>query len=290
MDAPSPALGMTRLSEAEDLGVGEDPEAELGNIKAFGERHPSDDQGAASRDVSNRVASGGGDLTLGQQLGEASGLRSRDERGRLRRPRRGDVLDELGEPTGVARRAGPPQAQRVSGGPHACDAVPRREVVDPRARDVRRREHADREAELCELVAPLLGLRLERIVCELELDGVLEDHARAIAEMVEQRSGCAKSGCERVSAGRVASFAELVDELGIWSKGIGGLGGGAPQLVPAGSREPLGELRCVLQRELARRKDVEMCQVRLRALRDRIEGAERLDLVAEELDARRLLR
>src|SRR5207237_541230 len=137
---------MTRLSEAEDLGVGEDPEAELGNIKAFGERHPSDDQGAASRDVSNRVASGGGDLTLGQQL---------------------------------------------------------------------------------------LGLRCERIVCELELDGVLEDHARAVAEMVEQRTGRAKSGCERVSAGRVASFAELVDELGIWSKGIGGLGGGAPQLVPA---------------------------------------------------------
>src|SRR5439155_748474 len=164
---------MTRLSEAEDLGVGEDPEAELGNIKAFGERHPSDEQGAASR---------------------------------------------------------------------------------------------------------------------AELDGVLEDQARAGAGMVGQGTGRAKSGCERVGAGRVASSAELVDELGIWSRGIGGLGGGAPQLVPAGSREPLGELRCVLQRELARRKDVELCQVRLRALRDRIERAERLDLVAEELDARRLLR
>ena len=58
----------------------------------------------------------------------------------------------------------------------------RGDAVDPGSRNVRRREDADREALPGELVAALLGLRLERIVRELEIHGVLEDDCGAIAD------------------------------------------------------------------------------------------------------------
>src|SRR5207245_3898883 len=53
--------------------------------------------------------------------------------------------------------------------------------------------------------------------------------------------------------------------------------------------ELLGELGPALERELAGREDGERLERRLRALGHRVECAEGLDVVAEELDARRLL-
>jgi len=62
------------------------------------------------------------------------------------------------------------------------------------------------------------------------------------------------------------------------------------QVVPSRANELLGERGGALESELARRKDDQFLERRLRALRHGIERAKRLDLIAEELDARGLLR
>src|SRR5437773_1841982 len=117
--------------------------------------------------------------------------------------RRRGLAQELGEATGVARDAGPPEADGVAGGPHAHRAVLPGELIDPRPQDVRWREHVHGDAVSGELVAALLRLCLERVVCELELHRVLEDDRPPLAEMVEQRCAGSERRRERVRPGRV---------------------------------------------------------------------------------------
>src|SRR6184192_3426113 len=58
--------------------------------------------------------------------------------------------------------------------------------------------------------------------------------------------------------------------------------------VPARGDESFGDFGGALERELARGEHGELVDARLRALGDGVERAQRLDLVAEELDTRGL--
>src|SRR6185503_1649997 len=129
----------------------------------------------------------------------------------------------------------------------------------------------------------LLGLRLVRVVRELELYGVLEDDGRADGQVVEERRGRAERRGERVQPGHVAAFPKRVDDRGVRPQ----LLVLAIDLVPAAFDEMRGELRRELERVLARGEDVDGLELLLRALRHRVEGTQRLDIVAEELDADR---
>jgi len=164
-----------------------------------------------------------------------------------------------------------------------------REGLDPGTRDVRRREDRHGEALAGELVAPLLRLGLERIVGEVELDGVLEDDGGPFAEVIEERRCGTQSRRERVYAGRVPTLAERIDEPPVRREVGTVLAVGTRESIPAGAVEALREPRGGLERELARGQDDELFEGRLRSLRHRVERTQRLDLVAEELDARGLL-
>jgi len=234
--------------------------------------------------VFDRLASHRGHVAVGEALRKACGLWRRDQRDALdARVRK--LADEVGEPAGVARRSAPSEPNGVRTGTHARAAVFGREPFDLRAGHVRRREHRDRQALCGELVAPLLGLRLERVVSEVELDRVLEDDGRAAAEVIEEGRAGAESRRERVCARRVPTLAERIDERRVRRE--------VRALVVIGVREPIppraGELvrdrGRAFERELARRKNDQLLERRLRALRHRVEGAKRLDLIAEELDA-----
>ena len=182
---PTPALlRVARLTEAEHLGVGEHAELELGDREPLGERDPRHHQRARRGTVRDSVAGDRGDVPLGEQLREPRRLRRRDKARVMARRRH--VTEELVEPSRVARDARPAEPHRVRGRPHARAAVPLRDLFDPRSGDVRRRKDARRQARCGKLVASLLCLCLQRIPRELELDGVLEDHRRAIAEVIEQ--------------------------------------------------------------------------------------------------------
>jgi hypothetical protein len=101
--------------------------------------------------------------TAVEKLGQARGLGRRDQRDAVGWGR-GQLADELVQPAGVARRTAPPEPHGVGAGAHAGAAVLGRERFDLRARDVGRREDRYGQALRGELVAPLLGLRLERVV------------------------------------------------------------------------------------------------------------------------------
>src|SRR5438552_18086777 len=124
---------------------------------------------------------------------------------------------------------------------------------------------------------------------ELELDGVFEDDAGPIAEVIEEGCGGPERRRERVDSRRVAGLAEGIDEPSVWREVGGLLAVGVRQPVPPCANESLRERRRALERELARRENDQLLERRLRALRHGVERAERLDLVAEELDASGLL-
>jgi hypothetical protein len=75
-------------------------------------------------------------------------------------------------------------------------------------RYVRRRERRDGETLLAKLLATLVGLCLMRVVCESELDEVLEYDRGALAKMVEQRRGRTECGRERIGAWDGAPLAQ----------------------------------------------------------------------------------
>jgi len=70
---------VTGLPEAEDLGVGEDAQVELGDGEALREWHPRHDERARRRRVFYRLARYRLDIPVGEKLGEAGRLRGRDE-------------------------------------------------------------------------------------------------------------------------------------------------------------------------------------------------------------------
>jgi hypothetical protein len=209
-DAAAAALGMPRLAEAEDLGIGEHAQAELRDGEAFGEADVSENEGTLRRHLGHRVAGRGGHVAVREQLGEPRRLRRRDH------PEvasgGGDFAQEGIEPSRVRGDATPPQSQRVGVGPHTHRAVLVGRGVDAVARHIWRRESADREALLVELGATLLGLRLMRVVREAELDRVLEHDGAPVAEMIEQRCGRAERGRERVGARSGAALAQRLHQ------------------------------------------------------------------------------
>ena len=102
--------------------------------------------------------------------------------------------------------------------------MPLGELFDTRSRHVRGREDADREALAGELIPFLFGLRLERVVRELELHGVLEHDGRAIAEVIEERRGRAQRWSKGIGAGRVPALAQGIDQARVGRK-VGTAGG-----------------------------------------------------------------
>src|SRR5438105_4228737 len=95
---------------------------------------------------------------------------------------------------------------------------------------------------------------------------------------------------ERVHAGRVPTLAERIDEPPV-RREVGTVPAiGTRESIPAGAVEALRECGRGLEGELARGKDDELFEGHLRSLRHRVKRTQRLDLVAEELDARGLLR
>ena len=277
-------LRVARLAEAEDLGVGEDRERELGDPESFSERDVQEHERPGCRRLLERLAGSGCDVALGEQLGEPRRLRCGDDARAL--AGRGDLAQEPIEPPGVARRARPAEPQGAAVRARADRAAVRRCALDRGPSDVLRGQRVGGEAVGPELLTPLLGLRLVRIPLELELDRVLEHDARAIRrEMVQQRCRRAERGRERVNTRDVAQLAERLDDPGVRRQLVM-----VGELLPAGLREAVRELRPAVERELARRQDEHAPGRLLRALRHRVERAERLDVVAEELDPDRGVR
>ena len=81
------ALRMAGLPEPEDLGVGEYAKAELGYGEAFGEGYARDHERAGRGHVLDGLAGHGGDIAVGEELGEPRGLRRRDQRDAVGRRR-----------------------------------------------------------------------------------------------------------------------------------------------------------------------------------------------------------
>src|SRR6185503_16762284 len=114
-------------------------------------------------------------------------------------------------------------------------------------RDVGRRERRDGEALLAELLAPLIRLRLVRVVRESELDGVFEHHCGALAEVIEQRRGRPECRRERIGAGSGAALAQRLDKGYIGLKLVFLIA----RHVPTERGEALGESGCAFERVLA---------------------------------------
>src|SRR5438093_11444339 len=278
---------MAWLAEPKDLGVREDAEAQLGYREAFRERDACDHEGAAGRHVLDALVRDSRHVSVGEKLRQTRRLRRRDHGDAIGRQRRKPV-DELIQPAGVAGRSTPAEPDGVAAGPHPHDAVFARKAFDLRPRDVRGRKDRDWQALRRELIAALLGLCLQRVVREVQFDGVLEEDRGAVTEVVEERPGCTECRRERVRAGRVAALTEsgAAPRIGRedWALVVR-----AREAVPAGAGESRRDRRRVLERELPCWEYDDLIERRLRPLRHRVERAESLDLVAEQLDARRLL-
>ena len=278
--APAAPLGMARLAEAEDLGVGEDAQVELGDREAFGERDMEEHERARRGRLGDRLLRRAGDLALGEQLREPRGLRRRDD------PRPGagggHLAQELVEPARIVRRARPAEPEGVVRRRDADRTVLTRLALQLGPGDVRRRKRRDRQAAGTQLLAPLVGHGLVRVPGECQLDGVLEHDGRRVRGQVrEERRRRAQQRRERVDTRRVSTLPQPLEELRVVAERIG-------EHVPAGARDALGDLGPALERELARGEDDELLEGGLRALRHRIEGPDGLDVVAEQLDPRGL--
>src|SRR6185503_363331 len=78
-DAPAAPLGMPRLAEAEDLGVGEDAQAKLRDGEAFRKRYARELERSRHRWLGDRVVRRRRDAAVREKLRETRGLRRRDE-------------------------------------------------------------------------------------------------------------------------------------------------------------------------------------------------------------------
>src|ERR671937_325384 len=112
---------MARLTEAEDLRVGEHAQRELGYGEPFGERNADEHERAAIRRDRDVLARRRRDVAIGEQLAESRGLRRRDD-ARVGATSR-DLAEEGVEPAGVRGRAAPPEAYRIGRGTHAHAAA-----------------------------------------------------------------------------------------------------------------------------------------------------------------------
>ena len=240
-----------------------------------------EDERAFRRHLGHAVVRGGGDIAIGEQLREPGGLRRRDDAQIASCTC--DLAQECVETARVRGDAAPAEPQGVGVGTDAHRAVLVGRRVETVARHVRRREDGYGETLFAQLLAPFVGLRLVRIVREPELDRVLEDDRGAVAEMVQQRGRRSERGRERVGARRDAALAQRLDQRRVRLQ----LVLLATRRCPTRSGETLRERGRALERVFTRGQDVDRVGGVLRALRDRIESAERLDVVAEELDAHR---
>src|SRR5207244_3796844 len=104
---------------------------------------------------------------------------------------------------------------------------------------------------------------LVRVVGEAELDRVLKDDRRTVAEMIQQRGRRSERGRERVGARRDAALAQRVDQRRVWLQ----LVLLATRHCPTRSGETLGERGRAVERVLTRGQDVDRVGSVLRALR-----------------------
>jgi hypothetical protein len=251
--------------------------------EALRERHVEDRELAGGRRLGQLLERGDDDVALAEEVRDARRLRRRDDP-RVRRARR-DLAQERVEPARVARDVPPPQRDRVASRADAYLPALGGETLDRVAADVWRGERADREPLLAQLLAALLGELLVRVPREVELDRVLEYDCGPLGEVIEQRRRCAEQRRERLQAGGVRALAHRLDDRAVSAELLV-----RREILPALLGEALGEVRCALERDLARREHGDGFERVLASLRDGIEAADRLDVVAEELDADRALR
>lgn len=103
---------MAGLAEAEDLGVGEEREAEVRRDEALSERDAEERERARGRLVGEVLTRRDRDVALAEEVGETVGLRRRDDAAPVGRMR--DLAEEDVEPARVGGRAPPGDAERLA--------------------------------------------------------------------------------------------------------------------------------------------------------------------------------
>ena len=269
---PLPARQAPDARRTEQLAVGQQQQAARLVRQARGERSVHEADAAGRRQLAQLGDGCVRPPRLLEQLTHPAGLVGGDHDAT---PGRRELVEPC---AGSLRATGKRRGGRVAGILPACLVEllrgARGQLLQGAGRVVRRRPGAWDLTRRHEAGVPVGGLLVEVPRHRDELAGVGEDDVRRRRRMVRRRAGGEK---RRPRLGRLPEVA-LREPSRVFL-----------ELFRAPSQRVLGYCRPSLRRqELGRRQEVDLRQTSARRLRHRIKAADRLDLVAEQLDPHRL--